>query len=83
MDSCGHVKDALGQFDMLTGALVDDLVEQLQNEVVGEPGFQHLLVCRVGFCFDGPPPNFWPGGVREFGALSAIPGRDASVFCEV
>lgn len=33
------------------------------------------MVCRVGFCFDGPPPNFWPGGVRELGTLPAMPGR--------
>ena len=33
------------------------------------------MVCRVGFCFDGPPPNFWPGGVRELGAVPAVPGR--------
>ncbi len=33
------------------------------------------MVCRVGFCFDGPPPSFWPGGVREPGAVPAVPGR--------
>ena len=34
------------------------------------------LVCRVGFCFDGPPPSFWLGGVRELGAVPAMPGRE-------
>ena len=30
----GHIKDALGQLDPLAGALIDDLIEQLQDEVV-------------------------------------------------
>ena len=34
-----------------------------------------LLVCLVGFFDDDPPPNFWPGGVREPGAVPAMPGR--------
>ena len=44
----------------------------LRYTLVGPPS---RLVCRVGFCFDGPPPSFWPGGVREPGAVPAMPGR--------
>ena len=55
MNSGGHVKDALGQFDPLAGALVDDLIEQLQHKVVREAGFQYLQLTHIQVA---------PGGVR-------------------
>ena len=55
MNSGGHVKDALGQLDPLAGALVDDLIQQLQHEVVGEAGLQHLQFAHIQIA---------PGGVR-------------------
>jgi hypothetical protein len=47
MNSGGHVKDTLGQLDPLAGALVDDLIEQFQDEVVGELGLQHLQFAHI------------------------------------
>ena len=43
----GHVEHALRQFHTAAGALVDDLVEQLQNEIVRVPGLQHLQLANI------------------------------------
>ena len=51
----GHVKYALRQLDPETGALVDDLIQQLQNEIIRIAGLQHLQ-----FTYIQVPP----GGVR-------------------
>ena len=37
-----HIKHTLRQLHPAAGALVDDLIQQLQNKIVRVPGLQHL-----------------------------------------
>ena len=47
MYGSGHIKHSLRQLDPEAGALVDDLIEQLQDEIIGIAGLQHLQLTHI------------------------------------
>ena len=49
----GHIKHALRQLDALAGALVDDLIEQLQRKVIRIARLLHLQLAQIQIAAGG------------------------------
>ena len=49
----GHIKHALRQFDALAGALIDDLIEQLQRKIVRIARLLHLQLAQIQIATGG------------------------------
>ena len=49
----GHVKHALRQLDALAGALVDNLIEQLQRKVIRIARLLHLQLAQIQIAAGG------------------------------
>lgn len=49
----GHVKHALRQLDTLAGALVDDLIKQLQRKVIRIAWLLHLQLAQIQIAAGG------------------------------
>ena len=49
----GHIKHALRQLDALAGALIDDLIEQLQRKIVRIARLLHLQLAQIQIATGG------------------------------